>query len=151
MPNFAFKRPHVMQIRHIILTALLVLAPAMLAAQEQEELSPEQQEKKFREGIDAQVERYENALDLEIWQTFYVDSILNHNYNAMKEEFKVLSDNKVANPELFIRIQDKWEETSYQAFRRVLNDEQWAKYCKMGASRAKKARDKREEKRNKTK
>ena len=138
-----------MQIRHII-TALFFLAPAGLLAQEQE-LTPEQQEKKFREGIDAQIERYEETLDLEVWQTFYVDSILNHNYNAMRDEFKVLSDNKVATPELFVRIQDKWEEASYQAFRKILNEEQWVKYCKTGASRAKKARDKREEKRNKTK
>lgn len=139
-----------MQIRHIIPVLFFLLIPAGLLAQEQE-LTPEQQEKKFRESIDAQIERYEETLDLEVWQTFYVDSILNHNYNAMRDEFKVLSDNKVANPELFVRIQDKWEEESYLAFRRILTDEQWTKYCKMGASRAKKARDKREEKRNKTK
>lgn len=119
-----------------------------LAAQEQE-LTPEQQEKKIRETLDQVVLKMEESLKLETWQTFYVDSILTYNYAKMQEEMMELSMNKVENPDLFVRVQDKWEEENYRAIGKVLDEEQWKKYLKQGAARAKKARDKREAKRNK--
>ena len=119
-----------------------------LAAQEQE-LTPEQQEKKIRETLDQVVLKMEESLNLETWQTFYVDSILTYNYAKMQEEMMELSMNKVENPDLFVRVQDKWEEENYRAINKVLDEEQWKKYLKQGAARAKKARDRREAKRNK--
>lgn len=119
-----------------------------LAAQEQE-LTPEQQEKKIRETLDNVVLKMEESLNLETWQTFYVDSILTYNYAKMQEEMMELSMNKVENPDLFVRVQDKWEEENYRAIGKVLDEEQWKKYLKQGAARAKKARDRREAKRNK--
>ena len=119
-----------------------------LAAQEQE-LTPEQQEKKIRETLDQVVLKMEESLNLETWQTFYVDSILTYNYAKMQEEMMELSMNKVENPDLFVRVQDKWEEENYRAIGKVLDEEQWKKYLKQGAARAKKARDRREAKRNK--
>jgi hypothetical protein len=44
-------------------------------------------------------------------------------------------------------ISDKWEDETYNAFRKILTDEQWKKYLKGGASRAKKARELRAKKR----
>lgn len=119
-----------------------------LAAQEQE-LTPEQQEKKIRETLENVVLKMEESLKLETWQTFYVDSILTYNYARMQEEMMALSMNKVENPDLFVRVQDKWEEENYRAIGKVLDEQQWKKYLKQGAARAKKARDKREAKRSK--
>lgn len=134
-----------MKTKHILL-AILGLS-LTLTGFAQEQLTPEQEQKKMREGIELLVLRYEESLDLEVWQTFYVDSILVHNYNAMAEETKALAMNRVENGDLYTMISDKWEDETYNAFRKILTDEQWKKYLKGGASRAKKAREVRAKKR----
>ena len=135
-----------MKMRIMPVLLACVLMPLALSAQEQP-LTPEQEEKKLREGIEKMVLNYEETLKLEVWQTFYVDSILNHNYSAMIEETKKMSQNRVENYELYQIITDKWDEKTFEAFHRIFNEEQWKKYLKTGAARAKKDRDKRAAKR----
>jgi Spy/CpxP family protein refolding chaperone len=123
-----------------------------LAASAQEQpLTPEQRAKKMREAIDKMVEDYERNLQLEDWQSFYADSILTHNLEERNKEMEAMASNKVANYDLYTMVGDKWEEETYNAFRRILTDEQWKKYLKSGAGRAKKARDQRAAKREGTK
>ena len=98
--------------------------------------------------IEKEVEKYTNILDLDMAQEFYIDSILTHDYFAMRAEMQEKSQARVANSDVYVAIQDKWTEKIYQAFYRVLDEEQWAKYLKNGAARDKKARDKREAKRS---
>ncbi len=120
----------------------LFLSSAVAFAQ-QEQQSEEQQ---IQESIDILIEQYEDLLDLEYWQVFYVDSILNHNYNAMSVELKALNEAKVNNRDAYYIVQDKWMEEIYNAFGKVFNEEQWTKYLKSGARKEKKSRDKRAEK-----
>lgn len=133
--------------KKILLTIFFALGVAMTAmcpaAAAQDDKTPEQREKEFREAIEKQVERMETQLNLEPWQVFYADSILTHDYMALQAEFAELSAGKVSNVDLFYDVQDKWMEQMYQAFRKILNDKQWAQYEKSGAARDKKARDKR--------
>lgn len=132
--------------------ALGIVLPSVgggLSAMAQEQKSPEQQEKELREMIDKEVEKYSRTLDLDFGQEFYIDSILTHDFFAMREEMMVKSAARVSNTDVYVAIQDKWAEKIYEGFRRVLDDEQWAKYLKSGAGRDKKARDKRQAKRNK--
>lgn len=126
-----------------ILLALVFLAAALTCRAQEQPLTPEQQEKKMRENIEEMVLRYEESLSLEVWQTFYVDSILTHNFNAMSAEMKELSMNRVENVDIYTLVRDKWEEETYKAFSKILDENQWAAYLKTGAARAKKARDKR--------
>ena len=86
-------------------------------------------------------------LDLEYWQVFYVDSIMTHDYTAMRDEMQALSESKVSNRDAYSRVEDKWSEQMYQSFKKVFTEEQWNKYLKSGAQREKKNRDKREAKR----
>lgn len=139
-----------MKTKHILIVLIGMLMPLAARAQQQP-LTPEQEEKKMREGIEQLVLHYEETLDLEVWQTFYVDSILVHNYTAMSEETKALAENRVENAELYQMISDKWENATYEAFRKILDDAQWKKYLKGGASRAKKSRDIRAAKRERRK
>ena len=139
-----------MKTKHILIVLIGMLMPLAAKAQQQP-LTPEQEEKKMREGIEQLVLHYEETLDLEVWQTFYVDSILVHNYTAMSEETKALAENRVENAELYQMISDKWENATYDAFRKILDDTQWKKYLKGGASRAKKSRDIRAAKRERRK
>ena len=155
-----------MKIFGISLAVLATLSfPCALHAQELGSETDEQ----LREVIEHQIETYTDLLDLEYWQVFYVDSIMTHDYTAMTAELQELSDSKVTNTEAYDtaltaelqelsdskvtnteayeRVQDKWAEQMYNAYREVFNDQQWQKYLKAGAARDKKARDKREARR----
>lgn len=128
-----------------IYTLLLLLLPLSVFAQEQK--TPEQQEKEFRESIEKEVDRIADNLDLDDWQIFYVDSILIHDYTAMQQEMMELNSAKVSNMDIYYAAQDKWMEAIYNSFQKIFTEEQWAKYLKTGAARDKKVRDKRAEKR----
>ena len=135
-----------MKTKHILLTAVGLLMFLAASAQEQP-LTPEQRAKKMREAIDKMVENYEESLQLEDWQAFYADSILTHNMEERNKEMEALMANKVENYDLYTLRGDKWDEETYNAFRKILTDEQWKKFLKSGAARAKKARDQRAAKR----
>ena len=120
-----------------------LLALVCLPASAQSGQKKEDKEKKMDEFIQHQVSNLDHSLKLETWQTFYVDSILNHDYRAMQDELDNLSSAKVSNTDIYIRTQDKWNEQIYQALSKVMNEAQWNKYLKMGAAREKKFRDKR--------
>ena len=93
-----------------------------------------------------EADKYQRLLDLEDWQTFYVDSILKHDYSAMLAEYEQYQKAKVSNSSIYIAVQDKWRDKMDAAFRKVFNDEQWAKYLKNGAAKAQKGREKRKAK-----
>jgi len=125
--------------------AALLLLPLWAGAQQPR--TEEEEIKQLREMVDKTVESYENILRLEDWQSFYVDSILTHDYEALRVELKGLRDAKVSSPDIYQTVQDKWAEQIYNAMQKVFTEEQWNKYLKSGASREKKARDKRAAKR----
>ena len=129
----------------------MLLVPCVALAQQQGPQTPEQREKQMYENIQKQVDNMAESLDLEDWQIFYADSILTTNFGALAKEFEDLGKNKVSDPEVYSRLQDACMEKNYNAFRRILNEQQWAKYLKTGAARDKKARDKREAKRQQQK
>lgn len=132
-------------IKYFLPLILLSVCPLLKA---QQPMTEEEQQKKIFEMIEQQVDKYTSLLDLEDWQIFYVDSILTHDYLAMQEELKSLSAAKMSFQDAYIKAQDKWSEAMYQAFHKVFNDAQWERYLKTGGARDKKARDKREAKRN---
>lgn len=123
---------------------VLSFLPFCAFAQQQSE---EEEAKQFREALDRKVDDYSIMLDLEDWQTFYVDSILTHDYEAMRDELKLMQAAKMSTTDAYTRVQDKWEEQIYTAMEKVLDEKQWAKYLKTGAAREKKARDRRAAKR----
>lgn len=128
------------------LAFLSVAFPCVSLAQQQQK-TPEQMEKEYREALEKQVERLSETLELSAGQEFWMDSILTHNGDAMRDEIQELSKKKVTNSELYYSIHDKWSERTYQAIKKILDPEQWEKYLKTGAAREKKARDKRMSKR----
>ncbi len=123
----------------------MLLLPLRAGAQQPQ--SEEEQLKQLRESIDRMVENYEQVLDLEDWQTFYVDSILTHDYEALREELKVLQAAKMTNADVYQQVRDKWAEQIHVSMQKVLDGRQWEKYLKSGAAREKKSRDKRAAKR----
>jgi hypothetical protein len=126
--------------------AAMLFLPFQAGAQQAQ--GAEEEIKQMREAIDQTVENYERILELEDWQSFYVDSILTHDYDALRVELKSLQAAKMSNADVYQQVQDKWAEQIYVALQKVLDEKQWAKYLKNGAAREKKARDKRAAKRN---
>lgn len=122
--------------------SILLFLPMCLFAQQMPDSGLEQ-EKKVREAVDQQVETLTRNLGLDDWQVFYVDSILTHDLTALSEEFASLKESKVGNMDIYQQTQDKWMEQIYASFEKVFDKTQWSKYLKSGASRDKKARDKR--------
>ena len=130
----------------IVAAALLLGAPALLA-QNQNQLTPEEQKLKQRmEYIDNEVKRLSDQLDLEYWQEFYVDSTLTHDLIAMEEELTELQKTKVNNTDLYQNVQDKWMQQIDDTYKRFFTEEQWKKYWKSTGQRNQKARDKRKAK-----
>ncbi len=124
---------------------MLVIFPARMSAQDQPP-TPEELEKKRMEYIDKEKERLTSLLELEYYQEFWVDSVLTHDLSAMQEELNELQKAKVSNYDMYIAVQDRWNQKIYDAYHRFLTEEQWAKYLKSGALREKQARDKRRDK-----
>lgn len=131
-----------MKIRLIII-AFALLLPICALAQEQQAMDPEKEKKEFQEFIEKTVTKYEELYKLEDWQCFYVDSILSHDYTALKEEMEALGKNKVSTASLYVNAQDKWMEQISKSLKSVFTPEQWAKYLKYGEARAQKERAKR--------
>lgn len=121
--------------------ALFFFSPAAFAQNNGDE------EEKFYEAVEQQVERLTETLSLEDWQVFYVDSILTHNLGALRTEMKALNAAKVSTDEYHQLARDKWMEETYKAFQKILSGAQWEKYLKTGARKEKIARDRRAEKR----
>lgn len=130
-------------VRSIVFCAVLFAGlSAGLSAQTQS-ADEAKAEKEFYESVQKEIDRLSRLLDLDDAQVFYVDSILVHDYKAMQAEVKDLSDRKVSNVNMYYDVQDKWQESIYEAYHKVFDEDQWAKYLKNGAARDKKARDKR--------
>ncbi len=125
--------------------AALLLLPLLAGAQQPQ--SEEEERKQLRQVIDQTVASYETQFGLEDWQSFYVDSILTHDYEALRQELKGLRTAKVSNTDIYQVTQDKWAEQIYLSLQKIFTEEQWNKYLKSGAARDKKARDKRAAKR----
>lgn len=98
------------------------------------------------EMAEKETERLENALNLEDWQVFYVDSTLRNDYTQMFAELEKLQRARVENSDLYIAVQDKWMEATQNSYHRIFTEEQWAMYLKQGGLRIIKDREKRRNK-----
>lgn len=125
------------------LTASLFLSQSLASAQTQ------QKEKTAEEYAAAETDRLTTLLELEGWQSFYVDSTLQHDYDALVTELKVLQSSKVDNVDIYQAVRDKWADKIDAAYKSYFTEEQWSRYLKSGAGKLQKARAKRAEKRNK--
>ena len=131
----------------LVAAALLLGTPALLAQNQNQNQTPEEQKLKQRmEYIDNEVKRLSDQLDLEYWQEFYVDSTLTHDLAAMQEELEDLQKTKVGNADIYQSVQDKWMQQIDDTYKRFFNEEQWKKYWKATGQRNQKARDKRKAK-----
>ena len=123
---------------------MMVLSSALMFMVAGVEASAQQQEQPdIYEQAETEADRLQRLLDLEDWQTFYVDSTLKHDFPAMMEEFTQLQTSKVSNTSIYQDVRDKWMDQIDATYKRIFTEEQWAAYLKSGAGKAQKAREKR--------
>lgn len=132
--------------RTIRVTIMALCAAAGLAATFPAVAQDEKKQLTMEELAAKEADRLGELLELEDWQIFYVDSTLQHDYNALDQEMKSLQSAKVGSSDVYLSVQDKWMDRIDDAYRRFFTDEQWAKYLKNGGARARKAREKRKAK-----
>ena len=130
-------------VRSFVLCAVLFAGFSIGLAAQARSADEAKAEKEFYESVEREIERITRLLDLNDAQVFFVDSIIVHDYKAMQAEIKELSERKVSNANMYYDVQDKWQEKIYEAYEKIFDEDQWAKYLKSGAARDKKSRDKR--------
>jgi len=130
-------------VRSFVLCAIVSGVFSLSLSAQAQSADEKKAEKDFYESIEREIERLTNMLDLEDWQVFYVDSIMTHDYSAMQAEIQELQRQKVSNADLYYDVQYKWQDKIYEAYEKIFDEQQWAKYLKNGAARDKKNRDKR--------
>ena len=118
--------------------AMFALLASQGAAFAQQQETPD-----IYEQAEMEADRLQRILDLEDWQTFYVDSTLKHDLPAMIAESEQLRAAKVANVSMYQEVRDKWWDQIDASYKRIFTPEQWALYLKQGAGKAQKARAKR--------
>lgn len=91
-----------------------------------------------------EVERLEKALGLEDWQTFYIDSVLVHNYSELFKEMEALQRARVENTDIYLSVQDKWMIRTEEAYKKFFSPKQWEEYLRQGGQRIINEREKRQ-------
>ena len=122
-------------------SVLLFMGTCVDASAQQQEEAPD-----IYEQAEMEADRLQRVLDLEDWQTFYVDSTLKHDFPAMMAEYEQLRLSKISNTNMYQDVRDKWLDQIDATYKRIFTEEQWAAYLKQGAAKAQKARAKRKAK-----
>ncbi|MBO4536628.1 MAG: hypothetical protein J5702_05420 [Bacteroidales bacterium] len=122
---------------------LLFIAAALFSAAAPRALAQEPQEPNLDEIINKQIENLTRMFDLDDIQVFFLDSILQFNYNSLQEEVKQTRKTGASNTETYQIISDKWMARTDEALEKLFTAEQWAKYQKSTYGKEKKRRDKR--------
>ena len=130
-----------MKLNLCVLLAFLSASFSVRALAQQPEKQPD-----IYQQAEMEADRLQKLLDLEDWQTFYVDSTLKHDFPAMMAEYEQMKNAKVGNTNMYVAVQDKWMDQIDATYRKIFTDEQWAAYLKQGAGKAQKARAKRKAK-----
>ena len=123
---------------YMIAAIMFICACGNAFAQQQQQEAPD-----IFEQAEMEADRLQRVLELEDWQTFYVDSTLKHDFPAMMAEYEQLRKSKVTNTSLYQDVRDKWLDQIDATYKRIFTEEQWAAYLKQGAGKAQKTREKR--------
>lgn len=118
-------------IARILVSIALIFPTASLFAQEQEP------QKTPVEMAAEQANKFQTEFKLTDAQTFLVDSVLQVNLAGVYDEFEMMKRGGVQSNESYKAVQDKWFKKTEDAFRLILNADQFLQYQKMTGSYAK--------------
>lgn len=122
---------------------LCVVMALILAGMSSEAMAQTQEPVDIELLAEEEANRYQELLDLEDWQVFYVDSTLKANFNTLQVELEKLHRAKVTNTSLFQKVKDDCWDRIDADFKKWFTEKQWAAYLKNGAAKLQKQREKR--------
>lgn len=132
--------------KYYSLLFLLTLSTVALFAQNPNE----QKQPSIPEMAASEADNLTKLFDLEYYQTYLVDSILQANMEPMMAELDNVKQSGASNQESYMTVSDKWLDKIDSAFQKIFTEEQWKRYMKSNYGKEKKKRDKRIAKRNKS-
>lgn len=107
-----------------IFTLLLLSFSATLFAQEQQE------EKTPEEIATEEADRLEKLLKLEPHQTFFIDSVLQHDMRAMYDEMQLMKQSGTQEFIVYQHIKEKWGNRIDSSYMNILTEKQWLEYLR---------------------
>lgn len=107
-----------------IFTLLLLSFSATIFAQEQQE------EKTPEEIATEEADRLEKLLKLEPHQTFFIDSVLQHDMRSMYDEMQLMKQSGTQEFIVYQRIKEKWGNKIDSSFMNILTEKQWLEYLR---------------------
>lgn len=119
---------------HIILFFIALVLSTQVKAQDQSE-------KTAADYAAEETETMITMFDLDDYQAYQIDSMLQVNYGQMLDELDRLEKSGAQNRDMFINVQDKYLDLIDNAVEQILTESQWAKYMKSQYGREKKQRD----------
>ena len=108
-------------IRLMLALALLTSATMLRAQNNEEEKTPE-------EMAAEEANRLEKLLKLEPHQTFFIDSILQHDMRAMHDEIEALRASGTQEYTAYKQVQDRWVNQIDSSYRKILTEYQYMIY-----------------------
>ncbi|MCF0165689.1 MAG: hypothetical protein HUJ89_00695 [Bacteroidales bacterium] len=107
----------------ILFPCLIVLASSFAASAQE----PEKQKSAEEYAYD-ETERLRKMLDLGPNQTFYVDSILQHDFKCMMDELKKHQEAGVQDINIYNKVRKDWYEKIEAAYEKIFTDDQMYEY-----------------------
>lgn len=107
-----------------IFTLLLLSFSATIFAQEQQE------EKTPEEIATEEADRLEKLLKLEPHQTFFIDSVLQHDMRAMYDEMQLMKQSGTQEFIVYQRIKERWGNRIDSSYMNILTEKQWLEYLR---------------------
>ena len=106
----------------LMLTLAVLISVTVLRAQNEEE------EKTPEDMATEEANRLERLLKLEPHQTFFIDSILQHDMRAMHDEIEFLKTSGTQEYTAYKQVQDRWADQIDSSYRKVLTEYQYMIY-----------------------
>ena len=101
----------------------MLCSQQLMAQNQQEQKSPE-------ELAIEEANRLETTLLLDGAQLFYIDSILRHNYMCLSDDMQALQERGSQDMNSYTTTREKWIQKTIDAFKLVLDEQQYIKYLK---------------------
>ncbi|MBQ5401912.1 MAG: hypothetical protein IIU16_03245 [Bacteroidales bacterium] len=95
------------------------------------------------EVIAKQVENLIDRYNLDDFQAFQIDTLLQHFVPIYNEEIKKVKASGASQIDSYQRVMDIWGDFFDNQYQKIFTPEQWKQYMKSTAGREKKKRDKR--------
>ena len=108
-------------IKLMLTLAVLTSATVLRAQNEEEEKTPE-------DMATEEANRLERLLKLEPHQTFFIDSILQHDMRAMHDEIEALRASGTQEYTVYKQVQNRWVDQIDSSYRKILTEYQYMIY-----------------------